>query len=229
VSYALDNQKANLWWAAFLREVHTLRDNKGALDRSVSPEVYQRPWEHQSPPVGGGVAGVAAPYFDYSSNPLDSPAPSVIAFSPEAEQLLTELAVFFRSRRVDVSAEKVLCPACFQTSAAFFAQLHSCSSFRARPEFFFDARRALALQVANAFEDFEMPGRFCKRVRRVTKYQFKEAVYFLAKGLAGLTEEHVALLCDVFDDGLGLVRYREFVRAVDLALDKPGGAGLVHF
>eukprot|EP00802_Teleaulax_amphioxeia_P007844 Tamp_07852.p1 GENE.Tamp_07852~~Tamp_07852.p1 ORF type:complete len:669 (+),score=108.86 Tamp_07852:58-2007(+) len=182
VSYALDNQKANLWWAAFLREVHTLRDNKGALDRSVSPEVYQRPWEHQSPPVGGGVAGVAAPYFDYSSNPLDSPAPSVIAFSPEAEQLLTELAVFFRSRRVD---------------------------------------------VANAFEDFEMPGRFCKRVRRVTKYQFKEAVYFLAKGLAGLTEEHVALLCDVFDDGLGLVRYREFVRAVDLALDKPGGAGAI--
>ncbi len=112
-SYALDNQKANIWWAAFLREVHTLRDNKGVIDRSVSPEFYQKPWENQSPPVGGGVAGAAAPYFDYSDNPLDSPAPSSIAFSPEAERLLMELAMFFRSRRVDVSSKKVLFSACF--------------------------------------------------------------------------------------------------------------------
>jgi hypothetical protein len=92
-----------------------------------------------------------------------------------------------------------------------------------------DAHRALARQVANAFEDFELPGRFCKRVRRVTRFQFKEVLYFLAKGLAGLTEEHVALLCDVFDDGFGLIRYREFVKAVDLVLEKPGAAGIVHF
>jgi hypothetical protein len=94
---------------------------------------------------------------------------------------------------------------------------------------FLDARRALARQVANAFEDFELPGRFCKRVRRVTRFQFKEVLYFLAKGLAGLTEEHVALLCNVFDDGFGLIRYREFVKAVDLVLEKPGAAGIVHF
>jgi hypothetical protein len=104
-SYALDNMKSNIWWAAFLRETHSLRDNKGVLDAPSSPEYYIKPWENQSPTVGGGVAGAAAPYFNYE-NPLDSPVPSTIDFSPEAERLVTELAMFFHSRRVDVSISK---------------------------------------------------------------------------------------------------------------------------
>jgi hypothetical protein len=104
-SYALDNMKSNIWWAAFLRETHSLRDNKGVLDAPSSPEYYIKPWENQWSPVGGGVAGAAAPYFNYE-NPLDSPVPSTIEFSPEAERLVTELAMFFHSRRVDVSISK---------------------------------------------------------------------------------------------------------------------------
>jgi hypothetical protein len=104
-SYALDNMKSKIWWAAFLRETHSLRDNKGVLDAPSSPEYYIKPWENQWSPVGGGVAGAAAPYFNYES-PLDSPVPSTIEISPEAERLVTELAMFFHSRRVDVSISK---------------------------------------------------------------------------------------------------------------------------
>jgi hypothetical protein len=31
----------------------------------------------------------------------------------------------------------------------------------------------------------------------------EEALYFLTKGLQGLTEDHVLLLCETFDDGTG--------------------------
>jgi len=92
---------------------------------------------------------------------------------------------------------------------------------------FFQVRR---VDVADAFTDFELPGRFCKGVRRVTRFQFKEVLYFITKGLSGLTEDHIHLLSSIFDDGTGLIRYREFIRAVDLALEPPttspqGGAG----
>ena len=101
-AYALDNQRVNIWWAAFLRETHSLRDNKGALNSPSSPDL-RRPWEGVSSPPGGGVAGAAAPYFDYSNNPLDSPVLSGAEISAEADSLLAELALFFRTRRVDVS------------------------------------------------------------------------------------------------------------------------------
>jgi len=142
----------------------------------------RRPWLGVSSPSGGGVAGTAGPYFDYSNNPLDSPIQSVAEFTPEAEKLLMELAMFFRSRRVD---------------------------------------------VGDAFSDFDLPGRFCKRVRRVTRFQFQEVLYFISKGLSGLKEDHVLLLSDIFDDGSGLIRYREFVKAVDVRLEEPGSAGFV--
>ena len=141
-----------------------------------------RPWLGVSSPSGGGVAGTAGPYFDYSNNPLDSPIQSVAEFTPEAEKLLMELAMFFSSRRVD---------------------------------------------VGDAFSDFDLPGRFCKRVRRVTRFQFQEVLYFISKGLSGLKEDHVLLLSDIFDDGSGLIRYREFVKAVDVRLEEAGSAGLV--
>ena len=231
-AYALDNQNQKVWWAALLRETHAMRDNKGIV-KSHPPSRYDclewggwgacvcrpgtprqfrafhaaakkgastnhmnlqsRRWESPSSPAsasspGGGVAGVAAPYFDYSppqSNhyeSLDSPVAARIELSGQVQDVLRELAIFFRSRRVD---------------------------------------------VADAFVDFEMPGRFCKRVRRVTRFQFQEVLFFIAKGLSGLTSDHVALLSDAFDDGTGLVRYREFIKAVDLQLEDPGSAGAI--
>ena len=59
----------------------------------------------------------------------------------------------------------------------------------------------------------------------MTRFQFEEVLYFIAKGLTGLTDEHVKLLSNTFDDGNGLVRYREFIKAVDMQLEEPGSAG----
>ena len=158
-----------------------MRDNKGQVQSPSSPG-RSRPWDGLSSPIGGGVAGTAAPYFDYSDNPLDSPEASAIEFSSEADTLLSELSLFFRTRRVEVQ---------------------------------------------DAFTDFELPGRFCKRVRRVTRFQFREVLNFICKGLTGLTEEHILLLSDCFDDGTGLIRYRDFIRAVEWQLERPGGAGAI--
>jgi hypothetical protein len=203
-AYALDNERQKIWWAALLRETHDMRKNNGlvktpsptrwinhevlcVLDLSIGTHgrlMRSRRWESPTSPLGGpvspggGVAGTAAPYFNYSE-PLDSPV--MMELSEDVEQVLRELAMFFTSRRVD---------------------------------------------VADAFTDFEMPGRFCKRVRRVTRFQFQEVLYFITKGLSDLTADHVALLSDTFDDGTGLIRYREFIKAVDLKLESSGTAGL---
>lgn len=180
-AYALDNESQKIWWAALFRETHDMRKNGGRI-KTPSPT---RRWESPTSPLGGavspggGVAGTAAPYFNYSE-PLDSPV--MMDLSEDVEHVLRELAMFFTSRRVD---------------------------------------------VADAFTDFEMPGRFCKRVRRVTRFQFQEVLYFITKGLSGLTADHVALLSDTFDDGTGLIRYREFIKAVDLKLEDTGTAGAI--
>ena len=86
---------------------------------------------------------------------------------------------------------------------------------------FFKSRR---VHVADAFVNFEQPGQFCKTVTSVTRRQFEEVLHFITKGIDGLTDGHVLLLCEAFDDGTGLVKHKAFVQAVDSALDEVGTA-----
>mmetsp|Transcript_42065 Transcript_42065/g.85882 ORF Transcript_42065/g.85882 Transcript_42065/m.85882 type:complete len:554 (-) Transcript_42065:110-1771(-) len=75
--------------------------------------------------------------------------------------------------------------------------------------------RQRRVNVENAFFDFERPGKFCKRVQRVTRDQFKEVLNFILNGLHQLSDEEFKELADCYDDGTGLIRYRDFTKAVD--------------